>query len=180
MIEYGPGTGVFTHEIADAIRAGRRIRYLGIERDAGMWRYLTKRFEDLEFVCDDVLNVEAIHAERELGPARAIICSVPLIFMKAPELRQVLISSRSCLRHDGVFRTISYLHSYPSRGAVRLRREMRETFADFGIQSPVWQNLPPALVLRASLRPNEMPASDHGHPTEDHIVTESSNSPGTI
>jgi hypothetical protein len=92
----------------------------------------------------------------------------------------VLTASRSCLSHDGVFRTISYVHSYPSRGAMRLRTEMRETFADFGIQAPVWRNLPPALVLSASVRPVELPASDHRTRAPEHIVTESSNSAGTI
>jgi len=179
VIEYGPGTGVFTREIDRAISAGRQIRYLGIERDPSLCRYLSQRFTNLDFVCDDVLNIEAIHAERALGPARAIISSVPLIFMREPELRQVLTATRSCLKPNGVFRAISYVHSYPGRGARRLRAEMRASFPEFGIGRPVWRNLPPALVLSGGLQPDAAIAS-RGPATAPHSVTESSNLPGTI
>lgn len=153
VLEYGPGTGPFTREIARKIRDGIDLRYLGIERDAGMRDYLAERFPELEFVCDDVLRVEEIVAERELGPAMAVISSIPLILMDTPDIRQILTATHSLLHRDGTFRTISYLHSYPRRGARSLRDEMQATFATYSIQQPVWWNFPPALVLSGRLEP---------------------------
>ncbi len=161
VLEYGPGTGPFTREIARRIRSGESLRYLGIERDPGLCNYLADRFPELEFVCDDVLRVEEIVAERALGPAKAVVSAVPLILMDAPEIRQILTATRALLSHDGTFRTISYLHSYPRRGARTLRGEMQATFAAYSVERPVWWNLPPALVLSGRL---ETDARNVAHP----------------
>ena len=46
------------------------------------------------------------------------------------------------------FRTFSYLQSYPTPAAGRLRTLMRATFEQFSMSKLVLKNFPPAFVLR--------------------------------
>jgi len=147
VIEYGPGTGAFTREIDSLIRNGREIRYLGVEMDPGMHAFLEQRFPDLDFALGDALDVRAHCAERGLSPATAVISGLPLIFFERDLIEAIIESTNQCLRPDGVFRTFSYVHSYPTRGADDLRRLMVHFFSHFELSRPVIRNLPPAITL---------------------------------
>ncbi|MGD8416776.1 MAG: methyltransferase domain-containing protein [Pseudomonadales bacterium] len=147
VLELGPGTGSFTREIETLIKAGLPVRYLGIERDEAMLRFLTRRFPGLEFAGGDILDIRTICREHELPPASVVICGVPLMLMNGPTLRQVLTDIRECMTEDGTFRAFSYVHCYPTRRASTLRVSVRDAFQrEFGISS-VLRNMPPAIVL---------------------------------
>jgi phospholipid N-methyltransferase len=147
VLEYGPGTGSFTVEVERLRRQGVAVRYLGIEKDAGLHAFLEERFPDLEFVLGDAADVARICRDRRLPPATAVISGLPLIFLDRPVLRSILSVTAACLRSDGVFRTFSYVHSYPTRGAADLRHLMGACFDRYQLSSPVLRNLPPAFVL---------------------------------
>ncbi|MBX3707781.1 MAG: methyltransferase domain-containing protein [Pseudomonadales bacterium] len=165
VIEYGPGTGAFTAEVARLRRSGRAIRYLGIERDPAMCRFLNRRYPELDIVCGDVADVAALHAERDLPAARAIVSGLPLILMDEGTVERILASSRRCLRPDGVFRTFTYLHCFPTRGAARLRARIAGHFESAAVGRPVLRNVPPALVL--SGWPTEAARRAHGYVEAD-------------
>jgi phospholipid N-methyltransferase len=150
VLEYGPGTGSFTVEIERLRGSGIDVRYLGIEKDPGMHRFLERRFPDLDFVLGDAADVESICRSRGLPPAAAIISGLPLIFLDRPALETILAGTSQCLGPRGVFRTFSYLHSYPSRSAGELRTLMDQCFERFDLSNPVLRNLPPAFVLSGS------------------------------
>lgn len=147
VIEYGPGTGAFTREIDSLRKSGRDIRYLGVEMDAGMHAFLEQRFPDLDFAQGDALEVLKHCAERNLPPAAAVISGLPLIFLERGLIEALIESTNQCLRPDGVFRTFSYVHSYPTRGADDLRQLMIRFFDQFELSRPVIRNLPPAITL---------------------------------
>lgn len=149
VIELGPGTGAVTQAIARIIDSGTRIRYLGIEKDPGLCRFLERRFPGLDFVCDDAERLAEIVDARGLGRARAIVSGVPLILMNENTLRLVLRSVYACLEDGGEFRAVSYLHSYPRAGARLLRGMIRIQFGELQIRRIVWWNLPPGLALCA-------------------------------
>ena len=147
IIEYGPGTGAFTREIDELRKAGRDIRYLGVEKDPGMHAFLEQRFPGLDFALGDAINVREHCAERGLPPAAVVISGLPLIFFERDIVEAIIESTNRCLRSDGVFRTFSYVHSYPARGAVDLRQLMVRFFGHFELSWPVLRNLPPAITL---------------------------------
>jgi phosphatidylethanolamine/phosphatidyl-N-methylethanolamine N-methyltransferase len=147
VIEYGPGTGAFTVEVERMRRIGIGVRYLGIEKDPGMYDFLTHRFPDLNFVLGDARDIVEICATRRLPAAAAVISGLPLTFMDRESLRRIVASTGACLRSDGVFRTFSYAHSYPTRVAGELRDLMSRCFEEYHLSAPVLRNLPPALVL---------------------------------
>lgn len=147
VIEYGPGTGAFTVEVERLRGEGVDVRYLGIERDRGMYEFLVRRFPGLDFELGDAVDVLSICRERRLPDATAVISGLPLVFLDRPVVEAIFAGTGQCLKRDGVFRTFSYVHSYPSRSAAELRELMGLCFEEYQLGTPVLRNLPPALVL---------------------------------
>lgn len=173
LLEYGPGTGSFTVEVARMRRDGVDIRYLGIEKDPGMYQFLVRRFPELDFVLGDAADVAEICQARKLPRAAAVISGLPLIFLDRRALEGILAGTGRCLTREGTFRAFSYVHSYPSRSAAELRELMSLCFESYQLGTPVMRNLPPAFVLsgrspRAAEAPAELelalaPVSDQGY-----------------
>lgn len=173
LVEYGPGTGSFTVEVERMRRAGVDVRYLGIEKDPGMYQFLVRRFPDLDFVLGDAADVAAICETRNLPRASAVLSGLPLIFLDRPVLEAIFSGTAQCLTPDGEFRTFSYAHSYPTRRAAELRGLMEACFESWDLGTPVLRNVPPALVLtgrcpRLADAPSElalaMAPADRGFP----------------
>ncbi len=147
VIEFGPGTGAFTRELLHLRRAGLRLRYLGIERDAGMCQRLSARYPELDFQLGDVRDAPRHVAERNLPQAKAVISGLSLMLMPESVQDEVFAGVTTILAKDGVFRTFSYLNNYPTGAAARLRKRVASSFDHFSISRPVIRNLPPAYVL---------------------------------
>jgi len=147
LVEFGPGTGAFTLEVERLRRSGVDVRYLGIEKDRGMFEFLLRRFPDLEFELGDAADVLDACQRRRLPPVSAVVSGLPLIFLDRPVLESILAGTGQCLKPSGVFRTFSYVHSYPTRSAAELRELMELCFEEFELSRPVVRNLPPAFVL---------------------------------
>lgn len=147
LLEYGPGTGSFTMEVARMRREGIDVRYLGIEKDPGMYRFLVHRFPELDFVLGDAADVALICRTHRLPPAAAVLSGLPMVLIDHPTLESIFAGTGECLATGGVFRTFSYVHSYPSRAAAELRDLMDLCFESYDLSTPVLRNLPPAFVL---------------------------------
>jgi phospholipid N-methyltransferase len=150
ILEYGPGTGAFTVAVEQLRQSDIDVKYLGIERDQGMYRHLLKRFPDLDFELGDVADVSSICAKYDFPAARLVVSGLPLIYM-GQSLDQLLQDTRGCMREDGVFRTFSYVHCYPLKSANRVRGAMRKVFDRSGVSAIVMKNVPPALVLNGTI-----------------------------
>jgi phosphatidylethanolamine/phosphatidyl-N-methylethanolamine N-methyltransferase len=147
LLEYGPGTGSFTAEVERMRAAGLNVGYLGIEKDPGMYQFLVRRFPGLDFVLGDATDVTDICRERRLPRAAAVISGLPMIFLDRSVVENIFAATGQCLTPNGVFRTFSYVHSYPSRSAAEVRDLMDLCFEEYDLGTPVLRNLPPAFVL---------------------------------
>lgn len=157
LVEYGPGTGSFTVEVERMRQRGIDVHYLGVEKDPGMYRFLLRRFPNLDFVLGDAADIVDICRERGLPKATAVLSGLPMLFIDRPTLECIFSGTGQCLTRDGVFRTFSYVHSFPSRGAAQLRDLMDLCFESYDLSAPVLRNLPPAFVL-SGRRPRTMEA----------------------
>jgi phospholipid N-methyltransferase len=147
LIEFGPGSGAFTREVVRLRRAGLKLVYLGIERDAGLYRRLCSRYPDFDFQLGDVRDVAKFVAERRLPKARAVISGLPLVLMPEHVQDRIFEGVATVLETDGVFRTFSYVNNYPTAAAIRLRKRFERSFDNWTLSRPVIRNLPPAFVL---------------------------------
>jgi phospholipid N-methyltransferase len=63
---------------------------------------------------------------------------------------RILKSTRDALRHDGVFRTFTYMLSTLNPSTIHFRRLMKEHFHEHHTAKTVMSNFPPARVLSYS------------------------------
>ncbi len=144
IVEFGPGTGAFTRQIAARLAPG--CRYLGIELNPHFVRRLATAFPSLSFVHGNVADLTQILATQGIGPVDAIVCGLPWATLPISLQRTVFAAMDLALAPGGVFVTFGYLQSLVLPGAWALRRRLRHYFADVGHSPVVWGNVPPAFA----------------------------------
>jgi phosphatidylethanolamine/phosphatidyl-N-methylethanolamine N-methyltransferase len=146
LVEFGPGTGAFTAEIAARLVPG--MHYLGIERDPEFTRLLRQRYPQLKFHCGSVEDLPSVLAEHGLPRPDHIISGIPFASIPTAVGRKILESTRATLRPGGTFATFQYVHAYVFPNARALRLRMAELFGTRMQRSPCWRNIPPTYILR--------------------------------
>lgn len=162
VLEFGPGTGVFTKAILDAMphdwldprQSGRpgngRGRFIAIEFNTKMAAAVRRQFPEALVVNDDAANVEGICRREgvEPGTVDAIISGLAWTSIPEQPRRRILEATHRVLRPGGEFRTFTYQASMLVRSAWVFRRMLRETFSQVHVGRVVWANMPPAFVYR--------------------------------
>lgn len=152
IVEYGPGTGVFTHAVLQRLRdAGNTAaRVVALELNPRLAGELRETFPDVE-----VRHANAVDIDRELGDAFGNVDlvvsglgwpSIPL----APR-SEILAKTRNALAPTGRFRTFGYHIGLCMPGAWHFRRTVRDLFSGVTISPVIWKNLPPAFVYRCEV-----------------------------
>jgi phospholipid N-methyltransferase len=144
IVEFGPGTGAFTGEIASRLAPGSR--YLGIELNAGFVRELRTRYPDLAFAQGNVADLSLIAAQQNLNTIDAIVCGLPWATLPVALQDDVFVAMDRALAPGGVFVTFGYLQALVLPGAQALRRRLRSAFASVEHSPVVWRNVPPAFA----------------------------------
>ncbi len=149
IVEFGPGTGAFTTEIAR--RLAPQCRYLGIELNPQFVHELRHRFPEgrfpgLSFVQGSVADLTAILADHRIGGVDAVVCGLPWATLPISLQETVFAAMRGALVSGGLFVTFGYLQGLVLPGAQALRRRLRREFAEVRQTLPVWGNVPPALA----------------------------------
>jgi len=145
VIEFGPGTGAVTAQIAH--RLPNPECYLGIERDAHFVEHLRDRYPDLPFVHGSAEEAVKHHAEKGLGAVRAIICGLPFASLPGAVQDAVIDQVDELLTPGAEFRTFQYVHAYTLPSSIRFRKRMAVRFGQMSRSPVVLRNLPPAYVL---------------------------------
>ena len=144
IVEFGPGTGAFTREIAARLAPG--CRYLGIELNPQFVRELAAAFPRLTFVHGSVADLAQILAAQGIAVIDAIVCGLPWATLPISLQETVFAAIDRALVPGGVFVTFGYLQSLVLPGAWALRRRLRRSFAEVGRSPVVWGNVPPAFA----------------------------------
>ncbi len=145
VIEYGPGTGPFTHLLRQHLPQG--IRYLGIEYDLHLCKALRHRFPEMLFHHGSAEDVDQLLKHYQLGPARLIISGLPFANMPAFLQERILTATQQSLSPNGIFRTFTYLCSGISPRARHFQKRATTHFEKEANHRIVLNNLPPARVL---------------------------------
>lgn len=146
VIEYGPGTGVFTEEILRALPEG--AKFFAIERNAELAAMVRRRLPQVRLVEGCVSEVEQFAAGEGIERADAIVSGLPWAGFDAELQRMLMEPALRILKPGGRFVTFAYLHALNFPAGRRFRRFLHEHFDSVSMSRPVWLNLPPALVYR--------------------------------
>ncbi|MEJ0018076.1 MAG: methyltransferase domain-containing protein [Acetobacteraceae bacterium] len=144
IVEFGPGTGAFTREIAARLAPG--TRYLGIELNPAFVARLAAGFPGLTFVEGSVADLSSILAAEGIEAIDGIVCGLPWATLPISLQQTVFAAIDRALVPGGVFTTFGYVQSLVLPGAWALRRRLRRSFADVSRSPVVWGNVPPAFA----------------------------------
>ncbi|MCL1877241.1 MAG: SAM-dependent methyltransferase [Defluviitaleaceae bacterium] len=109
IVEFGPGTGVFTREILRLRKKDTKI--LLIERNEDFFKLLIKDFSGEENVfvfCDSAENVGTHLAACGLAYADYIVSGLPFASLPHEISQNILARTRELLKPDGRFITFQY------------------------------------------------------------------------
>jgi phosphatidylethanolamine/phosphatidyl-N-methylethanolamine N-methyltransferase len=144
VVEFGPGTGAFTREIARRLAPG--CRYLGIELNGRFAAELARSFPDLRVVHGSVAELARILGEYGVPSVEVIVCGLPWATLPVSLQQSVFAAMDKALAPGGVFVTFGYLQALLLPRAWAFRRRLRHKFREFAHTRVVWRNVPPAFA----------------------------------
>lgn len=139
IVEYGPGTGVFTAELIARRRAGTRI--VAIELNPDFHRSVAARFAgvpDVDVVAGSACDVAAIVAGLGIARVDCVLSGLPLSSLPASVSETVMVETARLLGDHGRFVLFQY---------TRYRRAMLARHFARITARHVLANLPPAYVF---------------------------------
>ncbi|MCA9279227.1 MAG: methyltransferase domain-containing protein [Phycisphaeraceae bacterium] len=148
MIEFGPGTGVFTSQVARSIREtdGSHCRFIAIELNDRMAANLNTVMPDVDVRHNDARKVASICNDEGIEQVDYIISGLGWPSIPAQIRDEILEQTHAVLREGGQFRTFGYHIGLTLPGAWGFRKTVRKLFRTVEISPVIWGNLPPAFV----------------------------------
>ena len=144
IVEYGPGTGVFTRRIMEF--KPRNAEFIAIEYNEMLSGILKSRFPGVDIVSDSAENIQRILENRGRSRACTIISSLPWAVFDDEFQDRLLHKTYEILKPKGRFVTFAYLQGMLLPSGRNFRTKLYKTFNTVEISRVVWKNIPPAFV----------------------------------
>jgi len=148
VIEYGPGTGVFTEGIRERLHP--EAQFFAIERSAELAAITRNRCPGVVVHEDSADEVTRLCEEASMDRVDAIICGLPWASFPEPLQRSILDATLRVLKPGGQFATFAYWQGVVLPAGMRFSRRLHESFSEVQRSPTVWRNLPPAFVYRCT------------------------------
>ncbi|MCP8970150.1 class I SAM-dependent methyltransferase [Ectobacillus ponti] len=142
MVEYGPGTGVFTDELVRNKRPGTTL--LLLERNADFCKELEKKYHhvpNMYVIHDSAAEVSQYLAKYGYSKADYIISGLPFTSLPAGVSRQILQQTIQVLGEEGKFITFQY---------TKVKQKFFHSYFPCIHTKRVYWNVPPAFVFTCS------------------------------
>jgi phosphatidylethanolamine/phosphatidyl-N-methylethanolamine N-methyltransferase len=139
IIEYGPGTGVFTSEIIKRKHPGTTL--LVIETNETFYQKLVGKYADtpgVEIINASAEDIDSLHAVRKLSSPDYIISGLPFTALPASVSRKILTETAKLLGKRGQFITFQY--------TLVKKALFAKYFSNIAVTREL-RNIPPAYVL---------------------------------
>ena len=144
VVEYGPGTGIFTGEILK--RLPSQARYIGFETNPAMHDIVSHKYPDADIHQDSVANVRRYLGTNGTGSVDAIISGLPWASFSKTLQRDLLEETYAILKPGGLFVTFAYLQGLLLPAGLRFNKALKSSFQSLQYSPVVWMNMPPALA----------------------------------
>jgi len=140
VVEYGPGTGVFTRRILD--RLGPQARLIAIDTNPMFVQHLRRHIVDERLICVEgsAADVERILADHGLEAADYIVSGLPFSTLPQDVADEIAAATARAIRPGGMFLVYQY-----SRFVLSL---LERNFAQVKHRM-VWRCVPPARLFWA-------------------------------
>ena len=144
LLEFGPGTGVFTREIVRRARPSARL--VAIEINPQMAARLQGRFPRVRVHADSVAQAVALCHSDGIDQVDAILSGLPWAVFSPADQANFMRAATDVLKPGGQFVTFAYLQGLLLPAAKRFRGLLEQTFRQVTTSRVVWKNVPPALA----------------------------------
>jgi phosphatidylethanolamine/phosphatidyl-N-methylethanolamine N-methyltransferase len=148
IVEYGPGTGVVTDQLAPLLRPG--CTYFAIERSEEMAKIVRARHPDLDIHVDSAENVEALCRQHGVDKVDLILSGLPWSSLPESVQTGILEATARVLRPGGMFVTFCYHSGTVLPGSRRFFKRLPNYFSRVTRGKHVFRNVPPAFVLQCT------------------------------
>jgi len=146
VVEYGPGTGVFTEHILSNMHPG--TKFFAIELDPTLVRILAERYPNVRVYQDSVNNVKTLCQQEGIEQIDAVICGLPWAAFTDDQQSDFMNSMLEVLKPGGQFATFAYLQGLLLPAGRRFKKRLSDSFSNVEYSRTQWLNLPPAFVYR--------------------------------
>lgn len=146
VVEYGPGTGVFTQSIIQKLKPD--ARFFAIERSAELASATRERCPGVTVFEDSAANVAELCQRHEVNQVDAIICGLPWAAFSDSLQSEIMDAMMGVLRPGGQFATFAYWQGVVLPAGRRFSGRLHSTFSSVERSPTAWLNLPPAFVYR--------------------------------
>ena len=146
VVEFGPGTGVFTQAVVEQLRGD--AKFFAIERSAELVAATRQRCPGVKVVEDSATNVVELCRRESIEKVDAIICGLPWASFSDSLQTEIMDAMLEVLPPGGQFATFAYWQGVVLPAGMRFSRRLRDTFSSVERSHTVWRNLPPAFVYR--------------------------------
>lgn len=146
VVEFGPGTGVFTSAIVRHVVPETRV--MAIEINPRLAALLAERFPSVTVCAESVVRVAELCRENGIEQVDAVICGLPWANFSVADQQAFLTAMLGVLRPQGYFASFAYLQGMLLPAAWRFRRTLGTQFEQVAASSTVWRNVPPAFVYQ--------------------------------
>ncbi|MBC8356036.1 MAG: methyltransferase domain-containing protein [Planctomycetes bacterium] len=146
VVEYGPGTGVFTEQILEYKSPG--AEFFAVELNSQFATSLAMRFPEATILQDSVGNIEALCRQQGVSEVDSIVCGLPWAVFSDDDQTAYLDAMMNVLKPGAYFATFAYLQGMVLPSAHRFRTKLQSYFSEVHASPTVWKNFPPAFIYR--------------------------------
>lgn len=146
VVEFGPGTGVFTEAIL--ARLPKTCKFFAIELHPTMVDLWRQRFPGRTIYQDSVRNVDVLCAREGIDEVDVVFSGLPWASFDGELQDATLAATHKVLRPGGELITFGYRVGTILPKGQRFYKRLPQVFSRVERSKYVWRNLPPAFVVR--------------------------------
>ena len=126
--------------------------FLAVEINDEMIKFLEKEFPTLKIAPISAEKLDQYLLENGLSKATHIISGLPWAIFNEDLQEAILASIVKSMQPEGIFTTFAYVHALKLKPAKNFKEKLSSFFGNVEVTSPVWMNIPPAIVYNCRLR----------------------------
>jgi len=144
IVEFGPGTGVFTRYILDRKRPD--TSFFALELNDSMYRVMLDRFPHVAVYHDSAARIKDYLSKHQQTGVDAVVSGLPWAAFTDSLQDEILTPTLEALHPGGFFSSFAYLQGLLLPAGLRFRKKLHSYFSQVRISPVTWRNLPPAFV----------------------------------
>lgn len=147
IVEFGPGTGVFTEQIIKAMP--KDAVYIGLELNEDFVAQTKKRCPGAAVYHDSAQNLDKYLEKHGVKDVDVIISGLPFANFGDELQNSILQCAHDALKPKGQFLTFAYTVGLLTSKGKKFKNKLPQIFSSVNKTKTVINNLPPAFIYHA-------------------------------